>query len=124
DHARAVRVFLGEVQARVLHRADGCRQAELGEAVEPLGFADIDAVLADVELRALPAEADRILADVPARHRPDAALAGTDVLPDLVHNLAEGGDEAHSGNDDATGHIWDFGLRILDRTGPQLAGNP
>ena len=59
-------VFLVEVDARVLHRVDRRGQAELPEAVEPLGLADVDAVLRDVEVRALAAEADGVLAESPS----------------------------------------------------------
>ena len=82
EHAAAVAVFLGEVDARVLDRVHRGGHAELAEAVEPLGFRRSPVSLSysspyfsDVEVGALPAEADGVFADVPAGDRSDAALA-------------------------------------------------
>ena len=88
------RVFLCEIEPGILDRVDGRGEAELAEAVEALGFADVDAVLGDVEVRAFAAEADGILAGVPARDRADAALAGADAVPHLVDAFAQRGDDA------------------------------
>ena len=53
------RIFLGEIDAGILHRVDRCGHAELAEAIEPLGLADVDAVFGDVEVGAFAAECER-----------------------------------------------------------------
>src|SRR5262249_23562797 len=82
DHDAAARdVFLGEIQARVLYRTDGRRHPELSEAVEPLGFARVNAVSGDIEIRAFSPETNGILARVPSSDHRNAALAGAEILP-------------------------------------------
>jgi hypothetical protein len=127
DDAAAEAVFLVEVDAGVLHRVNGRGESELAEAVEAFGFADVDAVLRDVEVRALAADLDGVGAGVPAGDRLDAALAGAQRVPNLVDALAERGDDSQSGNDyAATAHWSSCQLPVVScqcESGVRLPGN-
>ena len=103
DHAAAERVFLGEVEARVVHRVDAGDQRELREAIDPLVFLAVDVAVGGPVVD-VAAELDLVLGRVEGLERVDAALAAENPLPQVVDLAAQRGDGTDPGDDDAPFH--------------------
>src|SRR5690606_29086302 len=102
DHdADARRVFVIDFEARVLDRLHGSGNAVMDERIHAARFLRGD-VLLDVEVANLAGKPGREVAGIEMRDRPNAALAGPDVRPGFIDRIADGRNDAETGNDDAT----------------------
>ena len=88
-------------QAGVLDGLDGCRHAEVDEAVHVAGFLARD-VLLDLESLHLAGEPDRQGGGIELGDVGDAAAAGQQVGPAFGHRVADRADEPEAGDDDST----------------------
>ena len=88
NHAAAERVFLREVEARVVHRVDAGHHRELREAIDPLFFLAIDVAfgrpIVDVA-----AELHLVPGGVEGLQRVNAALAAQNPLPQVIDLAAQ-----------------------------------
>ena len=103
NHAAAERVFLREVEARVVHRVDAGHQRELREAVDPLFFLAIDVAVGRPVVD-VAAELDLVAGGVERLQLVNAALAAQNLLPQVVDLAAQRRDGTNAGDDDASFH--------------------
>src|SRR5262249_41011737 len=104
DDAAARRIRLGEVDTAVADRLHAGRHPVVHEIVHAPRFLR-GQVLRDIEVAHLAAEANGKGGNIKTRDGTDAGLTGEHGLPGTLDRAADRGNDAESGDDDATfGH--------------------
>ena len=103
DHdADAMRIEAVRIEAGILRRQLRRRHGELEVAVRTAGVLVIVEVAGGIKVHHLATDFAVVLRGVHGLEPADAAFACQDVLPKVVFGVADGGEDSHAGDDDAT----------------------
>ena len=121
-HADARRIFSSDLEPRILQRFRSRGESVVHERIHAPQFLRWQ-ILLGVEIGHGAVKAHRKGADIEGLDGPDPALAGENVLPRAFHRTADGGNDAKTGDYDASlgqglprsDEVWE--LKRIDRAG-------